>query len=172
MKNSSTIILPKWFSTLEELKLGRCMMPRDVSTWWNSTYDMLVFALRYRVALDIITADREMKLQQYEMDDDEWALTKQLCAVLKAGFFFLYNARVDIYPTYRFSRMPPFFSRMVVHQISQPSSPPWIASTKFSPPVPSTPSSQPRFKLLLRWERRLLIATTARPTIPKFIGSR
>ena len=49
---------------------------------------MLVFALKYRDALDVITGDREMKLRQFEMDDDEWGLAQQLCEVLKASFLF------------------------------------------------------------------------------------
>ena len=39
-----------------------------VTTRWNSTYDMLVFALQYRKALNVVTGDRNMKLRQYEMD--------------------------------------------------------------------------------------------------------
>ncbi|KAI0289418.1 hypothetical protein B0F90DRAFT_1574480, partial [Multifurca ochricompacta] len=60
IKNSSTLILPKWVSTLKDLNLSCCMMPWDVSTQWNSTYDMLNFAVTYSEALDIITGDREM----------------------------------------------------------------------------------------------------------------
>jgi hypothetical protein len=173
MKNSSTLILPKWFSILEEYDdLEPCMMPRDVSTRWNSTYDMLVFALKYRVALDFITREREMKLRQYEMDDEEWDIAQQLCDVLKAGFHFIYSVKVNTYLAYRFSRTPHFFSRATVHRTSQPSSPPWIASTKSSPPVPSTPNTRSQFKLLWPWERGRLIVTTARLTSPKFIGSR
>jgi len=37
--NSTTLLLPKWFSTLEDLKLDECTMPQDISTCWNSTYD-------------------------------------------------------------------------------------------------------------------------------------
>lgn len=63
------------------------MMPRDVSTRWNSTYDMLKFAVDYRPALDSITADRDMKLRQYELDQEEWDIAKHLCEVLKVRFF-------------------------------------------------------------------------------------
>jgi hypothetical protein len=80
---------------------------------------MLVFALKYRDALDVITGDREMKLRQFEMDDEEWDLAQQLCEVLKASFLFLSDAQVDIHPTHRCLRTPPFFSRVAVHQISQ-----------------------------------------------------
>jgi len=92
MKNSPTIILPKWFSTLDDLELGHRMMPRDVSTRWNSTHDMLQFALKYRDAMDTITGDRDMKLRRYEMDNNEWAIAQQLCDVLKAGYPFIYHA--------------------------------------------------------------------------------
>jgi hypothetical protein len=57
------------------------MMPRDVVTRWNSTYDMLVFALEYRQAIDEISGDREMR--KYELDDEEWSLVQQLCDVLE-----------------------------------------------------------------------------------------
>lgn len=66
-------------------------MPRDVTTRWNSTYDMLEFALSFREALDMITGDREMKLRKYEMDDDEWEVANQLRAVLKVSLSFVYS---------------------------------------------------------------------------------
>jgi len=62
IKNSSTIVLPQWFHTLEDLCLDQRVMPRDVCTRWNSTYDMLTFAYEYKDALNKITAMREMKL--------------------------------------------------------------------------------------------------------------
>ena len=86
IKNSTTIILPKWYATLDELKLNDRMMPRDVTTRWNSTYDMLEFAITYREALDVITGDRDMKLRQYEMDDEEWEIARELCKALKVPF--------------------------------------------------------------------------------------
>lgn len=61
------------------------MMPWDVATQWNSTYDMLEFAVKYRGALDAITGDKEMRLQRYEMDDEEWNITYQLRDVLKVS---------------------------------------------------------------------------------------
>jgi hypothetical protein len=62
------------------------MMPRDVTTRWNSTFDMLEFAIEYQDALDVITGDREMKLRQYEMDEEEWDIARQLCEALKVCF--------------------------------------------------------------------------------------
>jgi hypothetical protein len=59
------------------------MMPRDVSTRWNSTYDMLEFALEYRTALNTMTADRDMKLRQFELSKKEWGMASELCNALQ-----------------------------------------------------------------------------------------
>ncbi|KIL55578.1 hypothetical protein M378DRAFT_51177, partial [Amanita muscaria Koide BX008] len=53
--NSSTILLPAWTSTLQELDMEVKRLPRDVSTRWNSTFDMLNVALTYRAGIDSIT---------------------------------------------------------------------------------------------------------------------
>jgi hypothetical protein len=58
-------------------------MPRDVTTWWNSTFDMLDFAINYHAAVDKITSDRVLELHQYELTNSEWAIAKQLRDVLK-----------------------------------------------------------------------------------------
>ncbi|KAF5324406.1 hypothetical protein D9619_011183 [Psilocybe cf. subviscida] len=83
IKNSSTILLPRWFALLEELKLRSRIMPHDVAMRWNSTFDMLIFALKYRKAIDVITQEREMNLRKYELTDEEWETAGQLKRVLK-----------------------------------------------------------------------------------------
>jgi hypothetical protein len=65
------IILPAWFETLKRLGLASRMMPRNVSTWWNSTFDMLAFAVEYRDAIDEVSGDRELKLRKFELTTDE-----------------------------------------------------------------------------------------------------
>ncbi|KAF8816613.1 hypothetical protein BYT27DRAFT_7076683, partial [Phlegmacium glaucopus] len=62
VKGTCTLLLPQWYELLEELKLNAQIMPWDVSTRWNSTYDMIEFATEYCLALDTITSKREMKL--------------------------------------------------------------------------------------------------------------
>jgi hypothetical protein len=59
------------------------MMPRDVTTRWNSTFNMLDFAVEHITAIDAITSDHDMKLRQYELSEDEWDVARQLRDVLK-----------------------------------------------------------------------------------------
>ena len=47
---------------------------------------MMVFALKYRAAIDSITADKSMKtLRKFELDDDEWNVIKELVSILKVS---------------------------------------------------------------------------------------
>jgi hypothetical protein len=57
-------------------------MPRDVRTHWNSIFDMLDFAVENIAAINNITSDRDMKLRQYELSEDDWGMAWQLKAVL------------------------------------------------------------------------------------------
>jgi len=53
-------------------------MPRDVSTRWNSTFDMLDFAISYHEAIDALTANRLLKLRRFELDNEEWEVAERL----------------------------------------------------------------------------------------------
>ena len=76
--NSTTILLPAWKACLEELERAVRIMPRDVRTRWNSTYDMLQFALEYKDAVKMVTSDLSNNLQKYELDNEEWVIAKEL----------------------------------------------------------------------------------------------
>lgn len=58
-------------------------MPRDVSTRWNSTFDMIDFAVDYREAIDSITGNRDMNMRKLEMDEKEWDIATELRDTLK-----------------------------------------------------------------------------------------
>ena len=65
--------------------LSKRMMPRDVATRWNYTYEMLSFAYTYRDAYNELTSNRDMKMRKYEIEDQEWEIVKQLADVLKVS---------------------------------------------------------------------------------------
>jgi len=46
---------------------------------------MLRFAIKHRVALDTITAERAMNLRNYELGREEWKVAEELCKVLKVS---------------------------------------------------------------------------------------
>ena len=71
------------------------MMPRDVSTRWNSTYDMVEFAIEYRDALDTMTADRGMNLRKFELSKKEWNMATELSDVLRVGFSFSFSSLMN-----------------------------------------------------------------------------
>jgi hypothetical protein len=85
MIHSMTKILPAWHGCLDELKMAHRTMPRDVSTRWNSTFYMLKFALKYRKAIDLVSAERDLELWPFELSATEWKIAEQLCDVLKVS---------------------------------------------------------------------------------------
>ena len=44
---------------------------------------MMAFALKYRAAVDGITADKSLKLRKYELDGEDWQVIEDLVAVLE-----------------------------------------------------------------------------------------
>jgi hypothetical protein len=67
------------------------MMPQDVSTWANSTYDMLKFAIKYRPAIDAMTAVCELDLRKYELESAEWKIAGELRDVMKVCYGFVFG---------------------------------------------------------------------------------
>lgn len=83
--HSTTIALPAWRRFCQAHNLKPKLIPRDVVTRWNSTHDMMVFALKYRKPIDSITADKSLKLRKYELDNEGWGIIEQLVSVLQVN---------------------------------------------------------------------------------------
>jgi len=63
------------------------LIPHDVVTWWNSTFDMMDFAWKYCEPIDKITADKKLKLHCYKLDNDDWLIIQDLLALLQVSLF-------------------------------------------------------------------------------------
>jgi hypothetical protein len=86
--HSTTILLPEWCRIVADLalkypELTERLIPRDVATRWNSTYNMLEVTLKYQKAIDIMTSARENGLRDYKLTQGEWKIAAQLCDILK-----------------------------------------------------------------------------------------
>ncbi|KAJ7670450.1 hypothetical protein B0H17DRAFT_841993, partial [Mycena rosella] len=56
--HSSTILLPMWREACVDQGLNARLIPRDVATRWNSTFDMLKVAVQYRSVIDSMTGNK------------------------------------------------------------------------------------------------------------------
>ena len=81
--HSSTILLPAWVAMLKDLDMPIKMIPHDVSTHWNSTFDVADFVCKYHVAIEAITDKQKLGLTDLALDEHEWGLLKELRGVLK-----------------------------------------------------------------------------------------
>ena len=146
------------------------MMPRDVTTRWNSTYDMLEFAVEYREALESITGNQKMKLRQYELTEDDWKIATQLRDILKVRYYSACYLILDQACSDRSSRTPPSSSR-VVHPTLPPWYLPWTTSMSTSPMQLLIPSIPCRSRPPLLLGRKLSIDIMTKQTIRKSFAS-
>jgi hypothetical protein len=110
-------------------------MPRDVSTRWNSTFDMLEFAIQYRPAINAMTAACDFGLRQYELVPAEWKIASELRDVLKVSVFLLlrHNVPHSAFDTsFRFLKMQ-HYSSLKAPPISRLSFLRWILLTACLP---------------------------------------
>jgi len=79
------ILLPAWKDLLGKLNMTTQNIPYDMATRWNSTFDMLDFALEYQKAIKAMVSDPDHGLSQNAMSLQEWKIVVQLCDVLKVS---------------------------------------------------------------------------------------
>jgi hypothetical protein len=79
---STTKLAPAWKQVLVDCKLPHKILPRNVRTRWNSTYDMIFVVLKYRRAYCEFTNDESNGLQSYVLTSVEWTVLKDLKDIL------------------------------------------------------------------------------------------
>ncbi|KAF8270860.1 hypothetical protein EI94DRAFT_1569615 [Lactarius quietus] len=67
LKNSTTILLPWWYTTLAAHNLPQHMMCNAQAMRWNSMFDMLEFALKCHQAINTMAATQDFNLHKYEL---------------------------------------------------------------------------------------------------------
>jgi len=68
---------------LESLGMSIRLIPCDVATRWNSSSDMVDFALDHCKPIEVVTQKRSLGLREFELSDEEWAILEELHKVLK-----------------------------------------------------------------------------------------
>lgn len=63
--SSSGLLIAAWKKVVSDCDLPAKILPRDVKTRWNSTYDMIITALQYRRAYREFTTDEPNGLQKF-----------------------------------------------------------------------------------------------------------
>ncbi|KAJ3749789.1 hypothetical protein EV360DRAFT_76163, partial [Lentinula raphanica] len=77
--NSPTGLLPHWHA----LQPNICILPRDVSTRWNSTYNMLYAFVEMKTYVTRLLDSMTNGLGEYQLEDDEWEAIAGLTVALK-----------------------------------------------------------------------------------------
>ncbi|KAF9226431.1 hypothetical protein BS17DRAFT_698806, partial [Gyrodon lividus] len=80
---STTIILPAWQIILCNLWMTVSLMPCDVVTHWNKTFDMLEYAWKHREAVDTVIQCSDLGLRRFKLTNHKWKFVKQLYSILK-----------------------------------------------------------------------------------------
>ncbi|KAJ7831096.1 hypothetical protein B0H13DRAFT_1582379, partial [Mycena leptocephala] len=93
--HSTTKALPAWRSACGTKNMAVRLLPRDVRTRWNSTYDMLVVAVQYKDVVNAVTADRNLPLRKYELSDSDWMIVEDMRTMNK------YYSATDMSNVYR-----------------------------------------------------------------------
>lgn len=131
------------------MKMPIRIMPCDISTWWNLTYDMLYFAVENRAAIEALTLDRKNDLRQFELEE-EWDVAEELMDTLEVHDAIVTTLSDKSYLLYchpwlafgRFSKMQHYFSLPTLQQFFRP----W---TTLIQPSWTTPCQPARSTLLL-----------------------
>ena len=65
-----------WRSKCNAAGVREHIMARDVATRWNSTHDMLEFAVNYSAVIDDMTGGRDNPLRKFELTLAEWRIAR------------------------------------------------------------------------------------------------
>ncbi|KAF8180266.1 hypothetical protein K438DRAFT_1453371, partial [Mycena galopus ATCC 62051] len=92
--HSSTKHLPAWRTACKAHSVPERIIPRDVATRWNSTHDMLEFAVEYAQVIDSITGERGSPLRKFELTRAEWRIAKDLVKIFKDATVFFSSDQI------------------------------------------------------------------------------
>ena len=81
--NSTTLLLPRWREHVANTAFKDRVLPRDVATRWNSTYDMLAAFLEMKEPVSQFLDRSSNRMAEFLLDNDEWTAIEGLVSALK-----------------------------------------------------------------------------------------
>ncbi|KAJ3965890.1 hypothetical protein EV361DRAFT_809966, partial [Lentinula raphanica] len=94
--HSTTILLPKWWEQVAGTQFEGQILPRDVATRWNSTFDMLAAFIRLKEPITEFLNRSSNGLAEYALDNEEWEAIEGLVSVLKDATLFFSSSSPSV----------------------------------------------------------------------------
>ncbi|KAJ3770658.1 hypothetical protein FB446DRAFT_646578, partial [Lentinula raphanica] len=79
---------PMWRAHVSEMEFKDQVLPQDIATRWNSTFDMLNAFLQMKDLVSGFLDHSSYQLVEYILDEDEWEAIEGLVSVLKEATIF------------------------------------------------------------------------------------
>ncbi|KAE9383909.1 hypothetical protein BT96DRAFT_843140 [Gymnopus androsaceus JB14] len=96
--NSTTLLLPQWREHVANTAFKDRVLPRDVATQWNSTYNMLAAFLEMKEPVSQFLDHSSNGMAKFLLDNNEWTAIEGLVSALKilkdATTYFSSNAPI------------------------------------------------------------------------------
>ncbi|KAJ3817414.1 hypothetical protein F5880DRAFT_1492959 [Lentinula raphanica] len=100
--HSTTLLLPRWREQVAGTEFEGQVLPRDVATQWNSTFDMLAAFLRMREPVNEFLDRSSNGLAEYALDDEEWKAIEGLVSVLRlTDESYIYRMAIILHPKHK-----------------------------------------------------------------------
>ncbi|KAE9385923.1 hypothetical protein BT96DRAFT_840072, partial [Gymnopus androsaceus JB14] len=84
--NSTTLLLPQWREQVANTEFKDCVLPRNVATHWNSTYDMLAAFVEMKGPVLTFLECSSNGMSDYLLSNEEWEAIGRLVSALNISF--------------------------------------------------------------------------------------
>ncbi|KIK50676.1 hypothetical protein GYMLUDRAFT_182431, partial [Collybiopsis luxurians FD-317 M1] len=90
--HSTTCLLPQWQEQVAATDFMDCVLPSDVATHWNSTYNMLATFLEMKDSVSGYLDCSSNGLSEFCLSEDEWEAVQDLVTALKVRCYDFFSS--------------------------------------------------------------------------------
>ncbi|KAE9385640.1 hypothetical protein BT96DRAFT_840447, partial [Gymnopus androsaceus JB14] len=88
--NSPAVLLPRWRETMASTEFKDRVLPCDIATRWNSTYNMLCAFIEMKTVIVQFLDCASNGLVDYTLSEEEWEAANDITKALKVCFYLLH----------------------------------------------------------------------------------